>query len=101
MDPKKAPVEALRAVIAETQSAQFDLMMMIDRLEARPGGAETDIDATRQIEAGLHKLYVRLGRILFRGEEGIPTFDENGMLDAPINEVIDGDSSARPAVTQQ
>jgi hypothetical protein len=101
MDPKKAPVEALRAVIAETQSAQFDLMMMIDRIEMRPGGAETDSDATRQIETGLHKLYVRLGRILYRAEQGIPAFDENSMLDALMNGVIDGESAARPAVTQQ
>jgi hypothetical protein len=60
MDPKKAPIEALRAAIAETQGAPLDLMMMIDRIETRTGGAETDSGATGQMEAGLHKLYVRL-----------------------------------------
>jgi hypothetical protein len=94
MDPKKAPIEALRAALAETQGAQLDLMMMIDRIETRPGGAEMDSDATRQIEAGLHKLYVRLGRILYLTEQGIPAFDENSMLEALINEVIDGESVA-------
>lgn len=96
MDPKKARIEALRAAIAETQGAQLDLMMMIDRIETRPGGAETDSDATRQIEAGLHKLYVRLGRTLYLAEQGIPAFDENSMLEALMNEVIDGESAAHP-----
>jgi hypothetical protein len=73
-------LESLRAATTETKVAQRDLLMMIDLIESRPclAHSETDGNAIHRLETGLHKLYVRLGRILYRAEYGIPVLLVDG-----------------------